>query len=640
MVSMQRLLSLAGHAKNYINTHRIQSIIGGGAFAVVFMYTATFFIPQPVMFSYTGNNCVNRLTLLPDIHSSPDNSKFDVTFRNKVKLGSFSVASLRICVVPTSAPKKENATVAAAPFGSLLARLHLSITVPSPPKVQTSSLRRPFPISRPLDIALTSADSIFTYKLHINNKVAACKPIKQVVRCDISKLSLKQDESYSAKVSREFKESATILATAPVRTLKATAVIDGSVKPGQIVYDKPKTITYTTDKSLVSAKVSLVMLDGQSRNSVPVEVAAAENIITISLPKELMREKKYELAVQQVEASDGSNLADSYIVPFEMSGGPKVKGVNVGTSRVNSNAQIFLDFDQPLADSQPIASMVRFSGGNAAITKISPTRVGVALSNLPRCTPFSIDISAGLKSDHDISTTAPWKFSSRTICYSLSTIGSSVKGRAINAYTFGTSGPVTLFVGALHGNEVSSSLILQDWISELEANYSRLPGNSRVVVVPTVNPDGVAAGTRNNARNVNLNRNFPTSNWVKDIDDTNGRVPGGGGESPLSEPEAKALASLSTSLRPRLMLSYHAVGSLVVGDTGGFSAGYAAKYASMVGYRNATGQSTDTFDYDITGSYEDWTIQKNGIPSIVIELGSYSYRSFAHHKEAFWAMLQ
>ena len=181
---------------------------------------------------------------------------------------------------------------------------------------------------------------------------------------------------------------------------------------------------------------------------------------------------------------------------------------------------------------------------------------------------------------------------------------------------------------------------MKDWINELEANYSRIPTNARIVVVPTANPDGVAANTRNNSRNVNLNRNFPTSDWQSDIKDTNGNVKGGGGPTPLSEPEAKALASLSSSLRPRLLISYHAVGSLVVGDPGGYSAGYAAKYASMVGYRNATGQSSSTFDYSITGSYEDWTIQKVGIPSMVVELGSYTYRDFSHHKEAFWSMLR
>ena len=636
---MQRLLNLARRAKNYINTHRKQSIFASVT-AVVLMYAAIFILPQPVQFSYSGNSCADRLTVLPQIQKSPDNSKFDISFQNNVKVGSLALASFKTCVAPTAPPKEGTVIVATAPFGSLIARSHLAIDVPTLPKVSTTTLSKPFPASKPLDIPLNTADETFSYTLRAVEGIAACEPASKFIRCDVPKLALKQDEQYEVKLVREFDgKQARELVSMSVRTLKATSIIDWSVKPGQIIYDKPKEFTYKTDKNLASADVLLTSL-GDTTKDVPIKAVADYKTITISLSNELEREKKYEFTIKNVEAADGSTLVEPYKVPFEVSGGPKVKAINVGASRVNSNAVITLDFDQPLADTQPITDVVRFGGGAATIAKVSPARVTVALSNLPRCAPFSIDIVAGLKSNYDIATTTPWKFSSRTICYSLSTIGTSVKGRAINAYTFGTSGPITLYVGALHGNEVSSSLILQDWISELEANYSRIPANTQVVVVPTVNPDGVAAGTRNNARNVNLNRNFPTNNWTKDINDTNGTVAGGGGSAPLSEPEAKALANLSSSLRPRLMLSYHAVGSLVVGDPGGYSAGYAAKYANMVGYRNATGQSTGTFDYDITGSYEDWTIQKAGIPSMVIELGSYSYRSFAHHKEAFWAMLQ
>ncbi len=637
---MQRLISLARRARNYTNTHRIESLIGGGIFVATFLYITAFFVPQPVEFSYSGNNCVNRFTLLPDIHNSPDASRFDITFQKSIKVGSVNLVSLKTCVQPTSTPKEGTVVASTAPFALFVARSHLAVVVPSSPKINTSSLSKPFPVSKPLDVALTATDATFTYKLSVGDKVAACEPIKRAVRCDVPQLALKQDEEYKASVSREFKDSSTQLATMSVRTLKAISVLDGSVKPGQVVYDKPKTVTYTTDKAVQSAQVSLVQLEGETRKPIATKVAILDKLITISVANDFEREKKYELVIQTVEANDGSTLVEPYKASFEVSGGPKVKSVNIGSSRVSSNALVTLDFDQPLADSQPITQFIRFTGGGATVTKASPTRVTVALSNLPRCAPFSVDIAAGLKSNYDIATSAPWKFSSRTICYSLSTIGTSVRGRAINAYTFGNGGPTTLFVGALHGNEASSSLILQDWVNELESNNGRIPANSQVVVVPTVNPDGIAAGTRNNARNVNLNRNFPTNNWVKDIDDTNGKVVGGGGSEPLSEPEAKALANLSSSLRPRLMLSYHAVGSLVVGDPGGYSAGYAAKYASMVGYRNATGQSSSTFDYNITGSYEDWTIQNAGIPSMVVELGSYSYRNFGHHKEAFWAMLQ
>jgi len=92
-------------------------------------------------------------------------------------------------------------------------------------------------------------------------------------------------------------------------------------------------------------------------------------------------------------------------------------------------------------------------------------------------------------------------------------------------------------------------------------------------------------------------------------------------------------------LHPRLLLSFHAVGSLVTGDPGGYSAGYAAKYASMVGYSDTTYSSGGGFDYDITGAYETWTTTKQGIPSMVVELGSYGYYSFSHHQAALRAML-
>jgi hypothetical protein len=58
----------------------------------------------------------------------------------------------------------------------------------------------------------------------------------------------------------------------------------------------------------------------------------------------------------------------------------------------------------------------------------------------------------------------------------------------------------------------------------------------------------------------------------------------------------------------------------------------------MVGYRNGTGSSSEVFDYEITGTYDDWLAEKLGIPSMVIELGSYTFRDFGHHRAAFWAM--
>lgn len=77
------------------------------------------------------------------------------------------------------------------------------------------------------------------------------------------------------------------------------------------------------------------------------------------------------------------------------------------------------------------------------------------------------------------------------------------------------------------------------------------------------NPDGIAVGSRNNANNVNLGRNFPTANWKADIDTASGILKNGGGKKAGSEPETKALINLTRQLRPRVQISFHAQGSLV-----------------------------------------------------------------------------
>ena len=88
------------------------------------------------------------------------------------------------------------------------------------------------------------------------------------------------------------------------------------------------------------------------------------------------------------------------------------------------------------------------------------------------------------------------------------------------------------------------------------------------------------------------------------------------------------------------MLSYHAVGSVAIANQAGDSASLANTYARTVGYSNGTGNSSEIFTYEITGTYDDWLRERLGVPSIVVELGSYSYRNFAHHQPAMWAMIE
>ena len=63
------------------------------------------------------------------------------------------------------------------------------------------------------------------------------------------------------------------------------------------------------------------------------------------------------------------------------------------------------------------------------------------------------------------------------------------------------------------------------------------------------NPDGRAAGTRGNANGVDVNRNFPASNF-------NRTDPSNGGE-PLSEPESRAVKDTIERVKPNLVLVTH-----------------------------------------------------------------------------------
>lgn len=127
-------------------------------------------------------------------------------------------------------------------------------------------------------------------------------------------------------------------------------------------------------------------------------------------------------------------------------------------------------------------------------------------------------------------------------------IGHSVRGRAIVAYERGDrSAPATLVVGVIHGSEPAGLGVIA------QLRQLSLPPQVHLWLVPTANPDGLAAGTRQNAHGVDLNRNWPAA-WVR-----NG-VPWDGyysGPKPMSEPENRALRAFILRVKPALTIWYH-----------------------------------------------------------------------------------
>jgi protein MpaA len=133
-------------------------------------------------------------------------------------------------------------------------------------------------------------------------------------------------------------------------------------------------------------------------------------------------------------------------------------------------------------------------------------------------------------------------------------IGKTVLGRPIEAVRFDPPDyakprPPAVLFGGIHGDEATTVLQLERLVAEL---IERPPG--RVTwIVPCVNVDGVLAGTKNNANDVDLNRNFASKNWV--AAHKAGYHPGA---TPESEPETRALVELIEHAGAERLVALHA----------------------------------------------------------------------------------
>jgi hypothetical protein len=343
--------------------------------------------------------------------------------------------------------------------------------------------------------------------------------------------------------------------------------------------------------------------------------------------------------VQTVEATDGSTLNEPYVIAFTTSGAPKITGINIGVSGVDPSARVVVSFDQNIDPGQDISKFASLTGVNTSLVR-QGNQLIFSLQNAPRCAAFSITIAKGvISASNGLISKNDWSYTSRVNCRATSTIGYSVRGRAITAYYYGSGATTILFTGGMHGNEQSGMQTMQAWASYLDTHAPEIPSDKQVVIIPNTNPDGIAANSRYNAHGVNIDRNFPTTNWSTDIETTNGIVAGGGGSSPLSEPETKALYNLAISLRPRAQLSFHAQGRLVGANDYADSRAIGSTYASTVGYTTMFDNAEDVMGYSFTGEYDTWLGEKLGKPSLVIELPSASGNYLSSQLTALWKMV-
>ena len=180
-----------------------------------------------------------------------------------------------------------------------------------------------------------------------------------------------------------------------------------------------------------------------------------------------------------------------------------------------------------------------------------------------------------------------------------------------------------LVVGSIHGNETAGHAVI--------ARLRRLapPAGVQLWLVRTANPDGVSRGTRQNARGVDLNRNFPFR-WA-----------GGGaafdtyfpGRAPASEPETRALQRLIAEIEPDLTLYFHQHMRLV-------SLAHGADNTAVRAYARRVGLPPRWLPY-YHGTATSWQNHRApGTTAFVVELpaGRLSRRAARRHARAVLAV--
>jgi carboxypeptidase T len=245
-------------------------------------------------------------------------------------------------------------------------------------------------------------------------------------------------------------------------------------------------------------------------------------------------------------------------------------------------------------------------------------------------------------------------------------IGRSVAGRALWRFDLGrrdAAAPAVLLTALIHGNEVVSTLALLDVIAALAGSGDLTREPRRLVVMPIVNPDGLAAtldrlqrgrpaGRRGNAHGVDLNRNFPEvlgpgekRSWNPLAGSSWRRSPWFRGAHPLSEPETQAVAQVAREVRPSLALAFHSFGQLLLHpwacrrDVHPRAADYRALGDAFL--RGRPGSEFKVRQaaswYPMLGNLDDWLDASFGTLALTVEVGRLD-RRLLHPRAAnpFW----
>ena len=209
------------------------------------------------------------------------------------------------------------------------------------------------------------------------------------------------------------------------------------------------------------------------------------------------------------------------------------------------------------------------------------------------------------------------------------TIGTSVQGRPIEAYEVGEGPRRLAIVGGIHqGLEGNTSELVRLLQQHFVLHPIEIPEGVALAFIPDMNPDGAAAATRNNANRVDLNRNWDHE-WLRDTYTSRGRVRGGGGSAPFSEPETRTVQRYLVEGNVAAAMFFHARAAVVVGPQGG---GESVDFARTVADATRYAYLTEWTAYPLSGQAVGY-LDSIGIYALDVELSTYWDPEFARNLE-------
>ena len=157
-----------------------------------------------------------------------------------------------------------------------------------------------------------------------------------------------------------------------------------------------------------------------------------------------------------------------------------------------------------------------------------------------------------------------------------------------------------LIIGVVHGDEPQGEELINQYLNDVE--------NTSLLFIPCLNPDGKILGTRTNSKGVDINRNFPTKNWVYSKKDKYY-----GGDSPASEIETRFLTEVLDEYTPSVILTLHTPYKIVNYD--GPAREHSEEISKIIGY-----PVEESIGYPTPGSFGTYAGIERNIPTITLEM--------------------